>query len=412
MRGDHVDVYANYVYTPFYLEFEEKDIFKNIEEINVNEYQFIWVQHAIFSRLFTEQTPHFHTHLISAHLSPYEMLELSSLYYMQKLNAHFVANSPETQNKMLKFGIPKQNISVSFNAAPKNFIAPPSQSTKLHKIAIVSNHPPSELLEAAQLLQQRQFDVMIFGIRHHIQAMTPELITQFDCIVSIGKTVQYALLSNRAVYCYDHFGGCGYLNAENYQTAKEHNFSGRGGFGHKTAAEIAEEIEFGFTENIQFIQSLPDKTDYILENFIEEKLLTLPKIELVETQFLHTFAPVEKKVAEYYGLFKHIENQLKYERQNWENEKQDWHNKEQNWNNEQQQWENEQQAWQDKQKNWENEQQNYQTKNQILINQLNDIQEILINERTLNQQKNLKRKRKRQIGMVLGALLAGFLYYL
>lgn len=402
-REDHVHVYANYVHTPFCLEFAEQDILRDIQAIDVSQYQFIWAQHAIFARLFTEQVPNLHTRLISAHLSPYEMFELSSLHYMQKLNAYFVANSPETQNKMREFGIPASNIIISFNAAPQSFIAPPP-NTPLQKIAIVSNHPPAELTEAAELLRQRNFCVDIFGINHQITAITPTLIQNYDCIVSIGKTVQYALLSNRALYCYDHFGGCGYFNAENYILAKEHNFSGRGGFGHKTAVQIADEIESGFTENLQFVQNLPDKADYVLETFME-KLLALPEIELSETHFLRTFAPLEKKVAEYYGLFKNIENKLKHEQQNWEHEKQDWYSK-------QQHWEHERQLWHNKQQSWEYEQQNHEAQNQMLINQLHETQKILIDERNLNQQKSQKRKRKRQTGMILGALLAGLLYYL
>lgn len=220
-RGNTVHVYANYVHTPFCLEFEEQDIFRDIQTIDISQYQFIWSQHAIFSRLFSQNTPEFQAIVISVHLSPYEMLELSSLHYMQKLNAHFIANSQETQEKLQEFGIDPQKIIISHNAAPQKFITPPPQNAVLRKIAIVSNHPPAEILAAAELLQQRQIQVDIFGLGHQFQVVTPDLICDYDVIVSIGKTVQYALLANRALYCYDHFGGCGYLNENNYAIAKK-----------------------------------------------------------------------------------------------------------------------------------------------------------------------------------------------
>lgn len=166
-------------------------------------------------------------------------------------------------------------------------------------------------------MRQQKIKVDIFGINHTAQAITPKLIQQYDAIISIGKSVQYALLANRALYCYDHFGGCGYLNSENYATAKAHNFSGRGGFGRKTAQEIADEIIQGFTDNLQFVQNLQDKDDFILENLMQ-KITSLPPITITPTISLLQHQAAEEKLALYYRQVQsHMQNHAKQ----WKNKK-------------------------------------------------------------------------------------------
>ena len=69
----------------------------------------------------------------------------------------------------------------------------------------------------------------IFGLQSKVELVTPELIQKYDVVLTIGKTVQYALLGNKVVYCYDHFGGMGYLSLKNYEIARYHNFQEGGG---------------------------------------------------------------------------------------------------------------------------------------------------------------------------------------
>jgi hypothetical protein len=54
-----------------------------------------------------------------------------------------------------------------------------------------------------------------------------ELLDHYDCVISIGKTVQYCLVQGIPVFLYDRFGGPGYLNESNYELAEYYNFSGR-----------------------------------------------------------------------------------------------------------------------------------------------------------------------------------------
>jgi hypothetical protein len=68
-------------------------------------------------------------------------------------------------------------------------------------------------------------------------------------VVTIGKTVPYCLALKIPVYCYDHFGGPGWLHEENLDLASQNNFSGRG-FSGKTPQAIALEIAEGYRESL------------------------------------------------------------------------------------------------------------------------------------------------------------------
>lgn len=75
--------------------------------------------------------------------------------------------------------------------------------------------------------------------------LTAELITEFDVVITIGKTVQYALVAGVPVFVYDHFGGFGYLDQANLAAAADRNFSGRGGE-RLAARTIAERVLTGY----------------------------------------------------------------------------------------------------------------------------------------------------------------------
>ena len=88
---------------------------------------------------------------------------------------------------------------------------------------MVSNHPPKELQEAMSLLSARgyQVDMLIDAIGSEKPAITSaELLDHYDCVISIGKTVQYCLVQGIPVFLYDRFGGPGYLNESNYELAE------------------------------------------------------------------------------------------------------------------------------------------------------------------------------------------------
>jgi len=300
-----VQVFANIIGAPITSHFSKNDLLSSLDDVSPADYQLIWSQHALFSRLFKKPLEDFSALIFSVHLSPFEMLELSSLAYMSSIGAYFIANSPETADKLSTFGINRDLINISYNCAPLDFNFPVTKRVSpLKKIAIISNHPPEELKAAARLLQ-KQYCINLIGYKNP-QWVTPKLLDDFDCIISIGKTVQYSLLAGKAIYCYDHFGGPGYLNDENYATAQYKNFSGRG-FSKKTAEQIVEEVVSGYNTGIFFVKTLENKDIYRLELFFNS-LLTLPPQQLEEKlqQLIRKSYPVEEKIAILYQANKNL----------------------------------------------------------------------------------------------------------
>ena len=113
---------------------------------------------------------------------------------------------------------------------------------KLKNVLIVSNHPPEEVLEAKGILRKQGINVVSLGEYQETYKLTDiKLLSDFDAVITIAKTVQYCLVSGTPVYIYDWFGGPGYLNARNYDKTRWRNYSGRG-FKRKSAETIAAEI--------------------------------------------------------------------------------------------------------------------------------------------------------------------------
>lgn len=295
-RGDTVKIYASIKGTPILDFFDKDDVFADIADIDPAEFDLVWAQHNLLGRVFKNTNKKQLTlGIISVHLSPFTQLELSSLPYMSSLANIFVVNSEETKQKLLEFSIPEEKILVSGNPAPDSFKRT-REAGRLKNILVVSNHVPQELKDAADILQTRGISVDFLGHgSQKQQRVDADLLAEYDVIVTIGKTVQYALLGQIPVYNYDHFGGCGYLNAENFEKARNLNFSGRG-FEKKTAQTIADEIEKEFSEGIQFATEFSNTDQFLLSSFMETVLKkSMPKL-LDEKQIglLKSAYPIEE----------------------------------------------------------------------------------------------------------------------
>ncbi|WP_395244783.1 glycosyltransferase [Agromyces sp. MMS24-K17] len=148
-------------------------------------------------------------------------------------------------------GIEPERVQVFGNPAPDEFFTdPPEQPPALERLVVVSNHMPPEVIEAIGSLAG-EVEVTIIGRADQPGArpapVTADTLRDADAVLTIGKTVQYALAGGRPVYCYDHFGGPGWLGDENFEVARAHTFSGRGeGFGSKDAETIVRELRGGF----------------------------------------------------------------------------------------------------------------------------------------------------------------------
>lgn len=197
------------------------------EELKQKEYDIIWAQHSpsLYQVLFDNNVTA--KRVVSSSLSPYEPLEVPPIFANEL--SLCIANSEENKEQMIREGVKRDKTLVFLNSVPDHVyhFYDDQKSPELKKIAIVSNHVPLELLNIITLLKQRNIDVDIFGIDYKFEYVTPEKLKGYDAIITIGRTVQLGLAMGIPVYCYDHFGGPGWIRAENVEQAEFFNFSGR-----------------------------------------------------------------------------------------------------------------------------------------------------------------------------------------
>lgn len=186
--------------------------------------------------------------LILTSLSHVESLECFPVFYeyASLLTSHSVEAA---EVHIEKYGIDAEKIKVIENFIPEEFISfeRVDTSKELRRIAVVSNHIPEEIKGIVDCFGT-EISVDFYGMHtDNFVKITPEIIKGYDVIISIGKTVQYALGMGVPVYIYDHFGGNGYLfNIDDMKTEAKNNFTGRPSCRHLTASEIAKEIVDGY----------------------------------------------------------------------------------------------------------------------------------------------------------------------
>lgn len=141
------------------------------------------------------------------------------------------------------------------NPAPDRFYRQsPTPPQSLTTVLVVSNHVPDELRGAIALIRERGIVVRVFGEDaargDSWTPVTQEDLIEADAVISIGKTVQYALVAGVPVFCYDYFGGPGWLSESNFDRARHFNFSGRG-FDRMSADDLAAAVFSGFERAAQ-----------------------------------------------------------------------------------------------------------------------------------------------------------------
>ena len=108
--------------------------------------------------------------------------------------------------------------------------------------------------------------------------ITPQLLSKHDVIVSIGKTIQYALVAGIPAFNYDHFGGDGYITLENLNFERFYHFTGKPNFRKLTAYEIATEIFEGYRQitpnQLEKLQAIA-KDSFLISRQVDKFLLDL-----------------------------------------------------------------------------------------------------------------------------------------
>lgn len=113
-----------------------------------------------------------------------------------------------------------------------------SRNSSLRSIAVVSNHVPEELRQFAILVGDSGVNDTFIGKDDNYELVTPELPSNFDLIISIGKTVYYSLAMGIPTYMYNVDVLEGYVTKINYLDNFTSNFAKKSPGRHKSPKEI------------------------------------------------------------------------------------------------------------------------------------------------------------------------------
>ena len=254
--------------------------------LSLSDFDVVWVQHETLPvRLLeelTDNTEHANPLMIFSHMSPYREVYIEHPYVFDleaNLADVIVFNAPSTRDAQKSEFRSCERMMLYPNPVPLDFAESKYvPSSEMHRILVVSNHPPKELKKAMSLLSAKgyQVDMLIDAIGSEKPSITSaDLLDRYDCVISIGKTVQYCLAQGVPVFLYDRFGGPGYLNEANYELAEYYNFSGRSkpdGYSlHEAMADaasarqspeaLASAIENGYADAVAFQSS--HRNDFI-----------------------------------------------------------------------------------------------------------------------------------------------------
>ena len=194
--------------------------------------------------------------IVFGSLSSIESIEIPSMLLGDTYKLH--VHNPRLKELMMeRYGIKEEQIFVAPNIVRDSFSQRDNIcSGSLGRIAVVSNHVPQELRKLKYILEQNNILVDYYGREDKYVPMSADILCQYDCIISIGKTVQYALALGIPVFVYDHFGGNGYITPENLDTEEYYNFSGRNDFRQLSAEQLAEELINNYQDALSGVISL------------------------------------------------------------------------------------------------------------------------------------------------------------
>ena len=283
--GAKVEVYSYTLDSPVVEEFRKRKIKVTTTDDNpimkMRDYDYIWIHSQVMPESLCKQLSSLSKRkgpiFIFLHMSTHDYIpdEFQWIYsFEDKIADKVLFISEEIEKSHLD--LMEKDIPTGYfrNPAPSSYIKRNKKGAKhtIGRVLIVSNHAPIEVEAAASILRSNGIIVdHLGGNGKRYSLISPKDINNYDAIITIGKTVQYCLLSKKPAYVYDIFGGPGYLGNKNYKTAKEYNFSGRG-FGKKDAETIADEIISRYNDALNFSGSLSEtelrdfSLEYVLEN--------------------------------------------------------------------------------------------------------------------------------------------------
>lgn len=283
-RGWQVDVSTNLFLPPFSHEFSSLIEAGSVRVSNDPyqdfgiDYDLIWVHHNLLppSTIESMATSEFAVPVIWHHMSPIAHIEFPLLSDIENSIAdRMTFMSEATMEALLAFGLDSSRALVLPNPVPHSFVSrqPFQPAQELKSLAVVSNHVPDEVYAAARILREKNVTVDFIG-GSTPQRMTPAVLRDFDAVLTIGKTVQYALTLGLPAYVYDHFGGDGWLHEENFVEMARTNFSGRNSHRKISSSQIAAELLDGYSRSRTFAVSQLEvnRSRYSLPAYIDSLL--------------------------------------------------------------------------------------------------------------------------------------------
>lgn len=281
-RGWQVEVFTNLVTRALAPAFKAAGVRVGVEPKNLRAFDFdlVWIQHHTAPLLDYSLGPEARpaTRFVFAHLSSYTDFELPGLVAEPLLADLVVCNSRETQAVAVGDDLEELPKRLFANPAPASFcgIRGTGRDAVPRRIVAISNHLPPEMVDALALLRRRTgAECLTVGKEGDLYGrVTPALLAPFDLIVTIGKSVQYGLAAGIPVYCYDRFGGPGYLRDDIFERAAHFNFSGRCTPGKRSAEALAQDLLENFHHGVARAER-PADPHFLLEPQLEA-ILSVP----------------------------------------------------------------------------------------------------------------------------------------
>jgi len=212
------------------------------DDLRGQSFDLVWAHHSpVLDRLLFGLDV-VASRIVCRSLSPFAPLETPPAYGREL--SLILANSAETRDEMATIGFGDCAIELFPNSLPEAYFdqQPKAHRPQAERIAIISNHLPQELLALAEQLDSLD----VIGAAHRVQLVDPELLRAYDAVISIGRTVQQCLALGTPVFCYDHFGGPGWILPEVLPRAERYNFSGRCTPVERSAPAILEALKSGY----------------------------------------------------------------------------------------------------------------------------------------------------------------------
>ena len=283
-RGHDVDVFATWSADPFHSIFSSElgiRIETDPDKLRPFHYDLVYFQHhtAPLFRYDADPGDLGQSMIVFGRLARRTFMESGGWAIDLALGDHTIANSELTAERLVETGV-QHPISVFYNAAPESFFAAPHPLPTIpRRILLISNHHDSDLLIAVGRLRAACEVTHIGRSGEKYSLVTPDLIKQADLVISIGKSIPYALAARTPAYVYDHFGGPGYLRAENFQMAARFNFSGRCCERKLSGEQIFNEIITGYEQAADFTRATDENIlgRYRLEAHVDKLLSIVPR---------------------------------------------------------------------------------------------------------------------------------------